>query len=1270
VNNPLSSRPKYLNVYELARKKLEEGLSYTEVDNFLFRATDKVWEGLVLSVELDKYVKASGVGKKDLQDLSFNGARNILKQLIAQREYQGNISENLQGKDLAKVYFNRVAYFKEQHKKYKKIVQEINRVHKLYLNAIETVPFNISSLVVTNQKIQFIIGTYKPIDIQWLFDSLEPSPTVKNIIMSGPNGIYQSLYHPGLTGKPVSQKDLINSTSQFAMNTITFTVDTDAIYTLVYKLDAGCIQTELKSSSTQSILDVLIELFGTVTVNVIEVQCQMNFYPTSPKRFDFREYYFLHRIVQFPEVYQCYLDESILAYPDKNEYKFRYKPYWTPDSLKYAKVPGMKNESFFYIGVSNQLDSNSYFTFHITSISLDSVYRLLTFLVPAICYYYTEDLAQESTLAGLYNIPGIDEYAASKRPIGKVKKSEARRQLHDQWPEVFSEEYIKTKSVKSSEVIAATISHLEVENWKRQNVMHKGVSYTRTVLPFPKKGPRLFWFTFLTPPNQYPGYLLNTYDKEPRYKYIPACFSSKHRRKDQLGMGSGTVKSLKIRGVGQNGMMPRDTLDTILNFPVERAGTGIGPNSFLDAVALCLDIRIPGKILRKILTLGCKTFETEVEMIRGIKHLDKASIASVLDVDENLEVVKEVLKLGRGSPQALESLLITSDGLHRARVKSIINKSKQDIKLGKYKDRVYKRIGWEIYKQQLYDLSRSEIELYLEAKDKYFDPLLFISGVEELFDIEIFMIVPTDKDSIITHEIVLPRHSHFHCRSNLLRKCVIIYKNPGKQSDRLPYPNCEIIKPEGGSPKLYGIKVTEVLYKILAECNEVTIVRGEGETYEPTYLKSQFYKILRRVTILSQYVDSRGKCRAVTVAWNDEIFSIFCSPMAPLNCPIVRQLLNCSVATGVKLCGDGSGDDDPILGCSNMGVWLKDSESNEIIYVRVDEEIDSDIANIGTDPISDTRIQEPVGKTSNAIFATKRDRMALIIREYMKWFFEIFMTENLKVPGYHLELFIDKYMGFTDMDVDEDDWYSIEGVEEIIPAVNSTEEAYNLVKLIIPTSAANGKLVFHNRKYYTCIIYTIQKHVKTFISKADRESKSKRYIPGYYKSLYDFHKRPNEIILTGISNPLTTIVNASNKYTVVTELHSDMFVNKDPMLFYDGIGYYIIQPTRVNAFRTAYTLCYGWWKYGINLGYGVKELDDVPKVKVVIYEIKLGLLSPIDLIKKKKVLGDYMSPDDTPNERMVPRDYLDREDEAPDTDEFFEIILVNKIRYIALLRLS
>ena len=267
--------------------------------------------------------------------------------------------------------------------------------------------------------------------------------------------------------------------------------------------------------------------------------------------------------------------------------------------------------------------------------------------------------------------------------------------------------------------------------------------------------------------------------------------------------------------------------------------------------------------------------------------------------------------------------------------KSYVN-LKSEEEREKYVQKVRNEISGEInpsvYKQELYDLTDEEIILKIKNENIDFDPYLFYRGLEEYFNINIFVfnsIKTHDKDNSETlPNIELPRSKFSHIRVPYKRDSVIILKHISfKEDNTIKYIHCELVISKGkivnnleeiqdaNDDNFGNIKVTTKTNNNFSK--EITLFNKKmGENLLNVFNDSlgsyifnysdenkincrknplsivNWDKHMKKnnLEIISQKIDQYGKTTAFLVQNEKNIkFTIIVPPTQPLNLPLFEK---------------------------------------------------------------------------------------------------------------------------------------------------------------------------------------------------------------------------------------------------------------------------------------------------------------------------------------------------------------------------------------------
>lgn len=212
-------------------------------------------------------------------------------------------------------------------------------------------------------------------------------------------------------------------------------------------------------------------------------------------------------------------------------------------------------------------------------------------------------------------------------------------------------------------------------------------------------------------------------------------------------------------------------------------------------------------------------------------------------------------------------------------------------------------------KQTLYNYTTKDIINLIKDTSIYFDPKYFIPLLSETYKCNIFVIHKNKNNEI---SLIVPEH-----KEGLYQKIyeyeetknIIIYEHYGSNNDFLDYPQCELIiqwnnfyeeknpvyvpypAPKRNKDKITPLFTEEINYEFVQNIKNIYF-----ELSQTIILSKNNVKILHntlfplysdKINILSQKIDSFGKCRYLKISFNNTIFSIYTSPLFPL--PVNEQ---------------------------------------------------------------------------------------------------------------------------------------------------------------------------------------------------------------------------------------------------------------------------------------------------------------------------------------------------------------------------------------------
>jgi len=1178
VIDNLSFAPKFLNVERFIRDRLPKpvpnnigsglgivGKSLVLIDRELTKVVQKNVSDIIVGVAAAEFVEFLADKVTDIFTAATYPAvyqREIEARLDVINAYpvavQMNSNQRVTFESLRALYVvNRNTYAK-QREEIVRIFNEILEVQAVYAQAMSTGMLQISDLIIITEKIQLLISDDKSEqDVIPLFDDAIPTPAIRHIICQTATEMYQKKYKPGPFERLLEQK-WIDPSTVTQTNVIVFSVFANSLYRFTYYVDEGYIEGSVKHTDKALVINEIRKFLPLrMTERTDEYTCQVRLYPVHAKTFSISLQYLLHRIVIQPQYFPFYLNESTSPFALKTQPKLKFREYFNRGA-GYIKSRGRKDEGVFILSAPKLLSGSNYLSIDIVkTFSLASVYRMMTFIVPAIALYYATDIVNGSPLTGIYNFPPnllpatVAAPTKSARGIaasGKTKnlsKKDIEAQLNDEWPTVFTKNYLGSVDALKDLVITTT-NPLDAEVWRTEIIIKGKDQYTRMVGEFPPNTPDgvLFWFTSVSSDAPYIGFTLNKADERPLYPWVPRSFVSPSGERDMNSSGKGeAATSLMALTEGNKLGVAPEVLDVVVGRRVIRHAVPKGPDALIKAVLLAMGN-----------TSG-------VDAVR-----------------------QQMLSL-----------------------------------------------PFEIYLQQVYDLSREEFVAKLSDPLEYLDPALYVVGLEYIFNIDIHVLMPHTHGNLTQHTVELPRHKEFYCRTGKVRPCIIIYKNPGMKSDELQHPHCELIVDDDTGGKIFDQATSTRLRNISTQTNSYIHVLDKDLFYRSQCMDSMLYKILEQpgTSLVGQIIDGYGKARAVTLdisGGNGAVVraTLFCFPSAPFACSEDSVVYPTTMEWITSFCGNNKP-----TGRSNVGVWITHAESGEILYARLVETSTNTNLFLSL-PITN---QDPLalpsgGDLSNGALGddyipicVAKDRMAAILRESLKWLFEIYVALGHSKRNVKAEEFISRVLTHRDGDgVDENTYYAISLSDtRVFPSVDSINEAYSYVReFVIPHVDADGRFVLHSLKYFQSISYVLQRHANTMI--IGPETTDRRYIKGIYNSLHDFKQHPNTIVIVGKHSTDTTNTagNApgptSDAFVVVSELENAQLGSADPIMYHNTTGsgredYLLIQATYAATVASAYSVCDAWATSHVNIGYNAPSAERM-SIPVIVYTLDMNVLSP------------------------------------------------------------
>ena len=499
---------------------------------------------------------------------------------------------------------------------------------------------------------------------------------------------------------------------------------------------------------------------------------------------------------------------------------------------------------------------------------------------------------------------------------------------------------------------------------------------------------------------------------------------------------------------------------------------------------------------------------------------------------------------------------------------------------------------FSICRQQLYDMTVDMIKNISMDENQYFDPKIFISLIEQVYGINIYLFERIDNK---TH-MIIPRYTHGYYR--LSKKapslCILIHK--GSETDLTPFPQCELIcryKPDQSIKYLF--KDDSKFSKILSDTfNTLSLSYSLDKK-----IRQVIFPLPENIEIKSQVIDSYGKTRLLNIKTDsvkDEKLILITSPIPPFDVPEIKF--------------------DSNMGKNTIDIALRYIDILHIkdVYQFVPEDkitnITGKIGNVDvTIPIIDTiPLQDmPIIKEGIVTYSeeesvlnlyNKNKKIALYVSEYFYWMFSRYIQDDE-----------------TDI-INNQDEIILKFVEEKV----DIKEAFKYNAVSNKFSIENNSGVIYDDKFIATskemikrLIFMLKLQIKFNLKKLINY-KNTNSINNFYNNTSDFIQNMNEVILEG-NNSIEKWIQEQDKKNV---LRNSVYIkdNNEPYFFKNNlIDKNIVLLQNTDNIEKALSIAIEWHTKNINDG------DNIVLSSETDYEFTLYNYRSENEIEKIKVDG-------------------------------------------------
>lgn len=494
-------------------------------------------------------------------------------------------------------------------------------------------------------------------------------------------------------------------------------------------------------------------------------------------------------------------------------------------------------------------------------------------------------------------------------------------------------------------------------------------------------------------------------------------------------------------------------------------------------------------------------------------------------------------------------------------------------------------------KQEMYDYTIEDIINYINDLDKYFDPKLFIHILELKFDCNIFIFSKNNKG-----ELILPRHIKGYYKLKNNKKSIFIYEHTGGESEKVEYPQCELIVRDIGeeTPEYnfsYGSIISENIFNVFNKINTSYIFNKKIEFIE--------FNIFSKTNVIpiSQVIDSYGKTRCINLMYRNNTISLNTTPLPPFNIKedIISNINLTDINTAIDLASE-----------LNITILyqLVDGDNNikdlrgKIGNVNVSIPIDGNDKQIYAIPVIKIINKDIIGKNIESDLFNYSDSYISILNEFN--FYK-------KLSRYIIEYIIWLYSTFVNRNnIKEVDYLKSDILESFKNSYILIDENFNYGQINKSFSMSSGlfsnkKLVLKSEETLKRLFYVLKlfitRDVNSFINFKDREM-----IQDFYEDLTDFDYYPFQVILQG-EDSIIKWIDEKNKNNF---LSNEIIYEKSlPYFFRNQLindnKIYLVQNT--DNYIKAQNIAIFWNNYRYNPGNNV-VIEKTSICKAIMYSYK------------------------------------------------------------------
>jgi hypothetical protein len=601
------------------------------------------------------------------------------------------------------------------------------------------------------------------------------------------------------------------------------------------------------------------------------------------------------------------------------------------------------------------------------------------------------------------------------------------------------------------------------------------------------------------------------------------------------------------------------------------------------------------------------------------------------------------LGVNKSSSSLLHCLCI---GIQDPIYEAFVNQIDKENHVIKIRQNLANSLNLSIFKQEMYNYTIEQIKDVLLDSNVFLDPHLFYRGLEEYFNVNIYVFNPEGPANPIegiTEDttgpvLEIPRCVITHIRiARPDRKTIIILKYPN-------YNQCELIisrgvamaenveeneedeeeccvdKPNktekyGLVPKVigegfiynFGPEMEKVLYTSLQNIldtysinypytpnknqgNEQTYINPKDiNVYHNMYPKVNWLNVFKRVEIVGQKIDSYGKVRILQINYSGNVVTLWVPPSQPLNVPIIGEITSTTETIARQLLGTPSG-------VTLEGLWFSYLDYSYGIFIPCEVKSRAEIT-VPPPPIKARVIdfQGPVDELR------KKQRLASILIQMLWYLWKV--EGNLSLQDWW-----NKYVVRDDNVIAD---YP-ENIVRLLPKVNTSRDAILIFHTWWPTYFyQDGKVHLYDKLYDTSLAYLLREEQMS--NGLDIEVPEK--LSGLYIWMSDFPSFAKTLLFnqqSTYSDWVKSNQSSTEFNKIIGEVPLDISTSTDPKIYHRDNNMFIVQNVRNGELARALALSLFWKQTGINRGYDVDPINSINIVHMIYGLSKISTIVPAE----------------------------------------------------------